>query len=140
MAILVKSTWTNAKRILVSMAECVWIRLAVLFVDVHLVSAFFVCTLEQNSLKALKDQTYGFVRETIFFAGFKGQRCEIVLEQCDTNPCQNDALCFIHDDSYECYCVPDFHGERCQYKYNDCMLPPLPKLVSRNFSKSIHHV
>merc|ERR1719242_588687 len=59
--------------------------------------------------------------------GFKGQRCEIVLEQCDTNPCQNDALCFIHDDSYECYCVPDFHGERCQYKYNDCMLPPLPK-------------
>ena len=101
---------------------------------------FFVCTLEQNSLKALKDQTYVFVRETIFFAGFKGQRCEIVLEQCDTNPCQNDALCFIHDDSYECYCVPDFHGERCQYKYNDCMLPPLPKLVSRNFSKSIHHV
>ena len=46
------------------MAECVWIRLAVLFVDVHLVSAFFVCTLEQNSLK---DQTYVFVRETIFF-------------------------------------------------------------------------
>ena len=129
MAILVKSTWTNAKQILVSMAECVWIRLAVLSADVHLVSVFLFPLWIKRICK--KDN---------FFAGFKGQRCEIVLEQCDTNPCQNDALCFIHDDSYECYCVPDFHGERCQYKYNDCMLPPLPKLVSRNFSKSIHHV
>ena len=62
-----------------------------------------------------------------FFSGFKGKNCQIVLESCETNPCKNDALCFIHEDSYECYCVPDFHGDRCQYKYNDCLLPPLPK-------------
>jgi hypothetical protein len=65
----------------------------------------------------------------IFFtiSGFAGQSCEVVLEQCDSNPCQNDALCFIVDDSYECFCVPDYHGKKCEYKYNDCVLPPLPK-------------
>ena len=59
--------------------------------------------------------------------GFAGDTCEVVLEQCDTNPCRNDALCYVVDDEYRCYCVPDFHGKRCEYKYNDCFLPPLPK-------------
>ena len=54
------------------------------------------------------------------------------LDKCSSNPCQNDALCFVVDgggggDAYECYCVPDFHGDRCQYRYDDCALPPLPK-------------
>ena len=74
------------------------------------------------------------ISQNIFFkcivftiSGFAGQSCEVVLEQCDSNPCQNDALCFIVDDSYECFCVPDYHGKKCEYKYNDCVLPPLPK-------------
>ncbi len=59
--------------------------------------------------------------------GFAGDTCDIELERCDSNPCQNDALCFVVDDSYQCYCVPDYHGERCQFKYDDCQLPPWPK-------------
>jgi hypothetical protein len=43
------------------------------------------------------------------------------------NRLQNGALCFVVDDSYQCYCVPDYHGHHCQYKYNDCLLPPFPK-------------
>ena len=66
--------------------------------------------------------------------GFAGQKCEVVLEQCDQNPCRNDALCFIVDDEYECFCVPDFHGKKCEYKYNDCLLPPLPKYVLTIFN------
>ena len=44
MAIPVKSTWMNVKLTPVSMVECAWIRLAVLSVDVHLVSALEVGT------------------------------------------------------------------------------------------------
>ena len=68
-----------------------------------------------------------YLKKRILISGFAGQSCEVVLEQCDSNPCQNDALCFIVDDSYECFCVPDYHGKKCEYKYNDCVLPPLPK-------------
>ena len=66
MAILVKSTWTNAKRILVSMAECVWIRLAVLSVDVHLVSVFYLL----SGTKFFKRSNV-FVRKTIFLQDLK---------------------------------------------------------------------
>ncbi|XP_040572701.1 protein eyes shut [Lepeophtheirus salmonis] len=60
--------------------------------------------------------------------GFTGIHCEIQLEPCRENPCLNDALCFMLDpETLQCYCVPDFHGPRCEYKYNDCLLPPLPK-------------
>ena len=62
--------------------------------------------------------------------GFTGDRCQLQLEQCDSNPCQNDALCFVVDDSYLCYCVPDYHGPHCEYRYNDCLLPPFPKYVN----------
>ena len=46
------------------------------------------------------------------------------LEQCEDSPCLNGALCLVEDDIFRCYCVPDYHGKRCQFKYNECQLPP----------------
>ena len=65
--------------------------------------------------------------------GFTGDRCQLELEKCDSNPCQNDALCFVpvedSEQTHHCYCVPDYHGPHCEFKYNDCFLPPFPKYV-----------
>ncbi|RXG67079.1 Protein eyes shut [Armadillidium vulgare] len=35
----------------------------------------------------------------------------------------------MEDGNATCYCVPDFHGHNCQYKYNDC-LPYAPRCMN----------
>ena len=30
----------------------------------------------------------------------------------------------IYKSVAQCYCVPDYLGKRCQFKYNECQLPP----------------
>lgn len=46
------------------------------------------------------------------------------MSLCESNPCKNDALCLEEDDTSVCYCVPDYHGDRCQYQYDECQLGP----------------
>lgn len=43
---------------------------------------------------------------------------------CDENPCENDGLCLMEDTIPVCYCVPDYHGEQCQFQYDECQLGP----------------
>ena len=62
---------------------------------------------------------------------WSGRVCEDRVEQCEDNPCLNDALCLVEEDTergFRCYCVPDCHGPRCQHKYDECRLPPGPKV------------
>ncbi|KAG8256586.1 hypothetical protein J6590_065298 [Homalodisca vitripennis] len=56
--------------------------------------------------------------------GFTGRDCDLVLSMCPANPCHNDALCLVEDDTSVCYCVPDYHGDRCQFQYDECLLGP----------------
>ena len=35
----------------------------------------------------------------------------------------------MKDNSYRCYCVPDYHGPTCQWRYDECQLPPGPKCL-----------
>jgi len=42
----------------------------------------------------------------------------------ENDPCKNGALCLIEDWVSVCYCVPDFHGDRCQFQYDECLLGP----------------
>jgi EYS protein len=56
--------------------------------------------------------------------GYTGKNCEVKLHQCDTVSCENNALCLIEDGVTVCYCVPDYHGDRCQFQYDECQLGP----------------
>ena len=69
------------------------------------------------------------------------------LSRCEESNCLNGALCLVEEGEQRCYCVPDYHGPRCQYKYfiisdihpgwihtyylryNECQLPPGPKCL-----------
>lgn len=42
----------------------------------------------------------------------------------ESSPCENYAFCLIEDWLSVCYCVPDYHGDRCQFKYDECLLGP----------------
>lgn len=40
----------------------------------------------------------------VFFAGFSGQYCEIELNECDSAPCLNGAVCQNDVNRYDCFC------------------------------------
>lgn len=41
-------------------------------------------------------------------------RCEVDLDECESNPCLNGGTCVNRSNSYFCECVSDFSGENCQ--------------------------
>ncbi|KAM7292543.1 fibropellin-1 [Ixodes scapularis] len=63
-------------------------------------------------------------------AGWTGEVCEVRLQECDSNDCLNGGLCFVptsaeglslSNASSECFCVPDYHGTRCESRYDECI-------------------
>jgi len=48
--------------------------------------------------------------------GFIGTHCEIKLNHCFPNPCQNDGVCLDEIDNFKCWCPPGFSGEHCEIR------------------------
>lgn len=57
-----------------------------------------------------------------YILGYSGRNCEDTIHICDNNPCKNGALCLFEEGRSVCYCVPDFHGEHCEFQYDECQL------------------
>ena len=53
-------------------------------------------------------------------AGFTGERCQSDVNECESMPCRNDAVCKDYVDSYTCTCASGFSGVNCQVNDNDC--------------------
>ena len=51
---------------------------------------------------------------------FSGHQCETEIDECNSDPCQNDANCEDLLNSYECHCVPGYTGEQCQTNIDEC--------------------
>ncbi|KAL3282924.1 hypothetical protein HHI36_006082 [Cryptolaemus montrouzieri] len=51
-----------------------------------------------------------------------GKNCEEEMRICESSKCRNNGLCLIEEGHPVCYCVPDFHGNLCQYQYDECQL------------------
>lgn len=56
--------------------------------------------------------------------GFTGINCEEAVLLCEDSPCYNNALCLMEEEQPVCYCVPDYHGEKCELQYDECKLGP----------------
>ena len=50
---------------------------------------------------------------------FTDNNCAIDVNECASNPCQNNGYCVDKQDAYECYCVGHF-GNDCQYREGRC--------------------
>lgn len=64
--------------------------------------------------------------------GFSGFDCRIDIDECASQPCENDAICRqITPDSFFCECVHDYFGELCeQHEERHYLLPLLLALLA----------
>uniref|UniRef100_A0A673FM18 Crumbs cell polarity complex component 2b n=1 Tax=Sinocyclocheilus rhinocerous TaxID=307959 RepID=A0A673FM18_9TELE len=46
--------------------------------------------------------------------GFTGDRCEVDIDECESDPCRNGGTCVNRHNHYLCECVSDFSGEDCE--------------------------
>jgi hypothetical protein len=57
-------------------------------------------------------------------AGYAGFNCDVDLDECGSNPCQNGATCTDNSFAYQCTCANGFSGYNCATDVNECSSSP----------------
>ncbi|KAF1456207.1 hypothetical protein FQV24_0010699, partial [Spheniscus mendiculus] len=53
-----------------------------------------------------------------------GVNCDAEIDECDSDPCQNGALCNDHIGFYTCTCASGYQGIQCEVDINECVSQP----------------
>lgn len=53
-------------------------------------------------------------------AGWKGRFCSIEIDECESSPCQNGAICLDKIAAYACICPVGFTGLNCEEDIQVC--------------------
>ncbi|KAL5012769.1 hypothetical protein ScPMuIL_011320 [Solemya velum] len=67
--------------------------------------------------------------------GYKGDYCEIDIDECQTNPCQYNGTCDDLINDYKCNCIPGITGKDCEIDIDDCSPNPC-----NNSGQCIDHI
>lgn len=57
-------------------------------------------------------------------SGFSGTQCQHNIDECESEPCQNDGQCIDEANGYRCECLAGFSGVRCESQMNGCWSQP----------------
>ncbi|XP_056132458.1 LOW QUALITY PROTEIN: sushi, nidogen and EGF-like domain-containing protein 1 [Lampris incognitus] len=57
-------------------------------------------------------------------AGFTGRKCQIDVNECASNPCQNGGTCKDQINSFICQCPPGYTGALCETDMDECESQP----------------
>ena len=52
--------------------------------------------------------------------GYTGIHCETNIDECQSNPCQNGAICTDLLNGYRCLCTPEYDGTNCEKFVDKC--------------------
>uniref|UniRef100_A0A8C2KM06 Neurogenic locus notch homolog protein 1 n=1 Tax=Cyprinus carpio TaxID=7962 RepID=A0A8C2KM06_CYPCA len=68
------------------------------------------------------------------YTGSACPRCEMDVNECKSNPCQNDATCLDQIGGFHCICMPGmrFAGAHCELDINECASSPCHYGVCRD--------
>ena len=56
--------------------------------------------------------------------GYNGTLCDVNINECSPNPCQNNGTCTDDIDSYNCSCVTGYTGTDCETNIDECSPNP----------------
>jgi len=62
--------------------------------------------------------------------GYLGPFCDIQINECLPNPCQNDGVCIDDLSGYVCFCPPNFSGDNCELGPPVCSNSGIPQSTS----------
>ncbi|KAA0197196.1 Jagged, partial [Fasciolopsis buskii] len=57
-------------------------------------------------------------------SGFRGKRCQELINHCDGDPCMHSGICINSAEGYECICEEGFVGAQCQTALDLCQPNP----------------
>ncbi|CAF0808821.1 unnamed protein product [Brachionus calyciflorus] len=84
------------------------------------------CNLEEDCVAMNTQQVLFSKNQCVCLCklGFTGDKCQINVNNCESNTCQNDGKCLDLVSSFECKCQPGFTGPFCERKVENCELNP----------------
>uniref|UniRef100_A0A3B4X5A0 Delta/notch-like EGF repeat containing n=1 Tax=Seriola lalandi dorsalis TaxID=1841481 RepID=A0A3B4X5A0_SERLL len=56
--------------------------------------------------------------------GYEGERCQLLVDHCLSQPCKNGATCFSSLAGPRCYCPEGYQGATCEQKVDPCASSP----------------
>ncbi|NWU83430.1 FBP1 protein, partial [Onychorhynchus coronatus] len=57
----------------------------------------------------------------LFFFSISGEFCEVQIDNCGSNSCENGGTCIAYEDHFQCTCPVGFEGERCELDIDACL-------------------
>ncbi|XP_033624934.1 fibropellin-1-like [Asterias rubens] len=58
------------------------------------------------------------------YSGWEGTNCNLDLDECQSSPCANGAMCTNLQNRYECTCTDGWTGTHCDENIDDCVSDP----------------
>ena len=56
--------------------------------------------------------------------GYSGVKCEVKIDECESNPCGFNGKCVDLVNEYRCACYPGYTGKNCMQNINECNARP----------------
>ena len=60
------------------------------------------------------------INNVYYIAGFQGNDCEENIDDCASDPCQNEGKCVDGVGTYHCICPAGFNGTNCPHNIDEC--------------------